>query len=268
MGFGDFLAGCMGVLEYCSSKNIEVLFDVSKHPIAEFLANSLDHSCPKNIRIVNTYCDHEKTKLILDTYFDTSQKELGLISDLRPSSYELEDLTRPIQKFLTFAPIIVNQLKIYKKMYNIESSYVVFHIRLDDSYFRGEPFESRMPCKEKILKIANELYKDKQIIILSNNQQFKETIAKEIGAIAIPSEPGHLGIKGTQTNLTAACIDMEIMKHSSEIIQFSMYKWGSWFSTIVANAFNIPLTKIPIHNELIEYYKSTMGCEFDYHNKD
>ena len=259
-GFGDFLRACLGLTQWAETKNVSVEYYLKDHPIEKYYPNSHLTQPHKIIK-----ADNNDEKL-LETFLESEEPILSLNTQWNPyTSYSNETLEK-VRSLLIPSPElkekVENFLKALRGGNNIGTGgYRVVHIRLDDAQFI-RPSGHASTIREHIKKYPF----DGPTVILSNNLELKQELAHSEGWFLYECMPVHLGsTEYYAEDVIDTCVEIEILKHASQIINFSVYNWPSNFSHRIAELYDIPFTYVPIQHELIEYYLS-LGASFHYHN--
>ncbi len=255
MGFGDYLSGCLGITEWGSVNGIHVTYYFAKHPISLYY----DYDQPDEpANVQNIYCSKDAEQYFLD-FKNSSQDTTAVISNWNPyTQYSAFTLQR-VKMILSPTSELLQAVNTFLK--DIQE-YRIVHIRLDDRQFTAPSHHAKT-----VQTLSKKHPFTGTTIILSNNIGIKKDLAKYENWTYYDSIPIHMGSPQYKTgDIFDTCVELELLKRATDILQFSVYNWSSNFSKRIAELYSIPFTYVPIRNEQIEFYKS-LGQEFEYHNQ-
>ena len=253
-GIGDYLAGCLGITEWASDKNVEVHYSFQDHPISNYYIHSGVSKSDETI----LFCENQESRLT--SFLESSEEHISIYTEWNPyTAYKPETLQK-VRSILIPTPSLAEKSQAFRK--SIPAKYRVVHIRLDDEQF--------IRCSrhaDTIRKLIQSHPFEGTTVVMSNNADIKEELAKTEGWIYYDCEPVHLGMDRFMVgDVMDTCIELEILKHASEILIFSVYTWPSNFSFRISQLYSIPFTYIPIQHELIDFYVSHFGYAIEHHN--
>ena len=143
-------------------------------------------------------------------------------------------------------PTIYLQEKIENAFNNLQLkkyTYEIIHIRFgDDSIFKNiETFEIKK--LNAIKYYLNNINKNRQYLILSDNNYLKKKIIANYPFIKTIFNPVyHTKEHNDNDSLKNTMIEFFLMSYSTNITSFSIYQHGSGFSKWCAETYNIPYT--------------------------
>jgi hypothetical protein len=236
-GFGDYLRGCIALHQICTEKQIVPKFDFSHHMISNFLyCNtyvSEDTVLKDDITYVWAYMDHESC---IGTPNNGTKH---IFTNLFPKGNISDDCRKFIIKnILTPRPKLSQSISNMKDMLCIQDSvYDIVHIRVGD-----HPDTSKFDSI--ICSVTLDVERNDTVFITDNNllnTMLREKNYKTTG------KKCHLGLhNNSEGEVNDTLVDMLLMTTSRHIIQYSVYEWGSGFSNIIHELYNIPMTRYHI----------------------
>ena len=266
-GLGDFIRCCFYILQFSDSYNINIDFNVYKHPIktylkyflnkediSESISNNISFFEKKNYKyftkknIIDYYyynIDNDLFKFIkqIETY--DKHKYLYLVNHpdetriLEQHKIKIRELFEPVYELQMKVDDMLTSLNLIKYKYKI------IHIRLNDDSFNGDYINFTDKQTINIINTINAIKKTTtdDIFLLCSNNVFKKHIIQQTPNIkTIFSEISHIGEStiATDDSLINTLIDFYIMSYSNHIYSFSVYEHGSGFSKWCAVMYNIP----------------------------
>jgi hypothetical protein len=231
-GWGDFIRGCIYMFQYCKNNNIELKIDFSKHYISKFFI------CNSNISIDD--CKNAKY-IFADNEYDNIADYPFVFTNRHPP----EAIDEPCKRFIKtncFTPVepFYEKVASVKKSFGlVNAGYYVLHVRLADN---------EIVSLERIKQIdtqINAMFKEhcfltnQKILLISSNEDFLNKYENQ-NLIKTGLSRGHLGLDTTGSQQTEdTMIEFILLTTCKEIIQFSVYCWGSGFSDIVSKIYDI-----------------------------
>ncbi len=261
-GFGDFIRGCLYVLEFCDKFQIKTEFHIKNHILKKYL--NYFHSKPEIDNIIssniekfndinaNFNCKHNKINYFIKQetenkfikylnscpiykehiFINTINFPLHYIS-LKNKQF-MQNLLEPTDELKREIYYYMNSLKLKKQTFK------VYHVRVGD-YFLDNQEQTIIECNllNKILNIIK-IEPQCDYILITDSIIFKRlimTFHKQLKCV-------YFDISHTCENdiltLKNTLIDFYIMSFASEIISMSVYPHGSGFSKWCSVVYNIP----------------------------
>jgi hypothetical protein len=266
-GFGDFIRCCFYILQFSDSYNINIDFNVYKHPIKTYLKyfskkEDISESISNNISFFEkkNYTYFTNNNIIDYYYYNIDNDLFKFIKQIE--TYDKHkylylvnhpDETRILEQHRTkirelFEPVYELQMKIENMLTSlnlIKHKYKIIHVRLNDDSFKGDYINFTDKQTINIINTINAIKKTTpdDIFLLCSNNVFKKHIIQQTPNIkTIFSEISHIGESTitTDESLINTLIDFYIMSYSNHIYSFSVYEHGSGFSKWCAVMYNIP----------------------------
>lgn len=228
-GFGDFLMGCIFVNQISEKLNLQPHVSFNNHPLSNFFYNNC-HVDPTDI---------DKIKYIFDTPSPIDFVDTKLVfTNHRPKHIRHSDKEFVIRNCLSPRLKFLDDLNEIKMQLSLGNNYKVLHIRTKDDGIINEKTIAYLQTL-----VLEKLQNNKKYLFLSNSQIILERLSdpRLIKTYLMRCHSGESGIDSN--NLRDTLIEFMLMAEAQEIIQFSPYPWGSNFSNIIADIYNIPLQK-------------------------
>ena len=233
-GLGDFLYGCLKILEVTKSKNLIPVIDFSTHPMSKFLPNKQSTS--------------EDVTTIFHTQSDKPLQKGGVFfTNLRPEKNpSKEALQFLLSEVLTPDLDFREALQLKMREQNLrKGQYVVFHVRVGDKSFEDGILDEKLLTdvvtfiSKSILNYGEEF----NSLVISDSKELVDAlkIAKiQTGSITST----HFGdSRGSNESIRETLIDFFLLLGAQKIVQISSYSWGSSFSDIPSMLFDIPMER-------------------------
>ncbi len=260
-GFGDFIRGSLYLLQFCEKHLINFDFDIYEHPIGNYL-----HFFAKKQKIDHNISNYISKFLGLNAYFKTTNQIIDYLIILNsdenfiryinnlfnynghifintcnfPSHYISDKHRKIMQNILIPTNEINEEIEKYIFSLNFQKyNYIVYHIRMGDSYLKNETDFIDLSKINYFLNKIKQNNNDNCLLITDCNP-LKKIITKSFPNIKYlfydichTSENKDELIKNT-------LIDFFLMSYSKAVICFSTYPHGSGFSKWCSVVYNIP----------------------------
>jgi hypothetical protein len=261
-GFGDFIRGCLFLLEFCEKYNLELDIHIYDSNIRFFLRYFINKAIIDN-KIINNIHKYAKlnceftskngiiTYNINDDYDDSEfiqflnnqpnfYNNIFINTTLFPSEY----ISKKHIEYMKYVLDPIDSIKI--EINNILNSnnlvpknYITYHIRLGDDYIEKQPEFIKKSIIDKIAKIIN-IVNSKNSLILSDSNAIKQLLKTIYPNIRIlTNEICHI-ISNENEKIKNTLIEFYLMSFSSQITSFSVYPHGSGFSKWCSAVYEIP----------------------------
>lgn len=130
----------------------------------------------------------------------------------------------------------------------VKGQYQVVQIRLGDAYSFENRFDSNLltaDVKKIENNLKNHISQSENVLIISDSSAALEILRKS-GWKTRNTEPVHLGISNNIELEKETLIDFFLLGFSNSILQYSNYYWGSGFSYVASQLFDIDLKAVSI----------------------
>ena len=232
-GFGDFLIGAITVNQVAKKLNFQPKVSFNNHPISNFFYN-------------NDYipaADLDKTRFIFNSPELIDFINGGhVFTNKKPNKIFNDDKNFIILNCLQPRIHFENYLQLTTKNLKLENNYTVIHIRGPDEDIINQDFIKKI---DKL--ISDHVKPNVKYLLLSNSKKILDEINRS-DLIKTNLPRCHSGLSNLDNNeLRDTLLEFMLMSKCEEIIQLSFYQWGSNFSNIVAELYDIPITKYKIN---------------------
>lgn len=231
-GFGDFLMGSAYVNQIAKQLRRTAGVCFNNHPLSSFFYS-------------REYLSHNelgKTKYIFDVpeAIDFHGESL-VFTHKKPKKLSSDDKQFLISHCLCPRVDFEKEISDFKNKLNLTNNYKVVHVRGPDEDNIDGTFIN------KLNKLINKnTFPEQEYLLLSNSQKILDAV-KQKNLIKTNLKRCHSGLSNIDTSeLRDTLLEFMAMTTSNEILQISIYPWGSNFSNIVSEIFDIPLKKIQI----------------------
>jgi len=232
-GFGDYIRGTMHLYQVIKQRNMDILLKVnfSNHILSNFLVcdNHLSiKECEEEVKYI---FQNPPGNILENKYVFTNNFLLSTNIDPGCKAFIIKHCLTPRIEFM-------NQFSLTKQRLNIEDyTYSIIHVRTEDY----EQFnQSKL---EKILKIISSIYQKHptKLLLITNNDIYLEYINVDF-IQHTQLKKAHLGKFPIQLeDAQDTMIEFMIASKSQKIYQLSVYEWGSGFSDIIHQIYNVPI---------------------------
>ena len=192
---------------------------------------------------IKTVFHQDQENLFLSATHVFTNKKFSMPWDVKMRDFLISKLLTPTLEF----SYIFEQIKVEL---GLMKPYEAIHIRFDDSVFKAteigvEEFTNFLhEFSHELVKAYNP---SDNYLVLSNSNLFNSVVRKN-GFKVYPSVVAHSGNSElTEEETLGILIDFFLLSHSKTIHQISSYGWGSGFSQLAANVYDIPI----LSNELL-----------------
>jgi len=249
-GFGDYLRGSILLAQYAKYYNINLILNVSPHPISKYLnteTKSLSHTEKTHVIYWSIYKTESDTRLhsLISQFVRSDENTIYVVTDL---FYNINLVTKDIKDYInSLFEFKQEYYNIANKLFNLEE-YTVLHIRCKDEEVTHD-FQDNYLLTE-IIKLQLPI----NTIIMSNNYPLKKKISKLFGFYFLDTKTQHSAKISDYKNLESTIIDYIILSKSSRTYCFTYYLHGSGFSQQCSVLNNIPysITFLPNKNISVE----------------
>lgn len=188
-------------------------------------------------------------------FHDSNLKEFAkftrVFTNIRPVfplDTEVKDFLR--EQFFTFDSEVTETTQQMLKSLKISpGNFIAVHVRLgDNAAFASstDPIDY-----SSLLRRLKEFAMNAEVplLILSDSKAFKDA-CKDAGLNVSASLPAHIGRSAQRHNSAhpaiGALVDLQVLSQAKSIVQFSTYGWGSSFSRLAAETFDLDCSTYPI----------------------
>lgn len=260
-GFGDYIKSCFFLLQLCKVLNLEFDMNLKNHPISKCLLTNSQDDIDFSIVEYPFWAEHN--------YIDKHGLDLFIekLNKIQTSNYYLFTNGWPIlpirqvginiirEKIMPNELLIKNISEFMNSLNLLYKNYVTIHIRIPDEIFNEKNMDSiKINELIKIIKNVSKLNVCK-CLILSNNSYLKCYIKNiNLKNICLKMiESVHLGtaekvshVENMDNAVLDTMTDFFVMASSKMIISISSYGWGSCFSDMSSQLYNVPIIKMRI----------------------
>lgn len=250
-GFGDYLRGCFFLLQVSIMNNLKFDMNFVNHPIGEFLVIPQEQKEEAiDFKNIYRYMPNNVEKMHKEFYAEFCN-HLNLIRVpkyyLFCNSYPIAHITN-IQRRIILSKIIpteelISSIKEVERQLELPASYCVIHVRTGDSFILQDKNLDKLMASSIFEQIKKHILQNKQYLLLSDNNQLKEYLSKNIRNLKVViNEITHLGEskKPNSTSVKNTLVDFFLMSKSKSIISFTINPHGTSFSEWCAKLYNIP----------------------------
>ena len=271
-GLGDCLRGCFFIRQLSKILNIDFDFDISNHPISNYIINNgkNEHINYNNINWIdginrpdpsilnfsvnppnNKYFDINFINKIIAEMNKTETSVFSLFTNSFPIYYNFADEGREFMKSKLLPNDIMSKYidDSLNKLTLTKNSYDVIHIRTGDNSLITKSVEVSIINKIKIIinKIINP---QKKYLIISDNNCVKLIFNNKSNCHFNITKVEHLGGQhNTNKNMDGiknTLLDFYLMSYSNFILSMSIYDHISGFSKYCSEIYKIPFVNIKI----------------------
>jgi hypothetical protein len=231
-GLGDIIHGTIYMYQLSKLLDFVLWVDMSRHPLRHYL-NPTSHPFSAFVAA------HQEIPYMTDapTYIgQRKSKIMCLFSNKYGNPTLTPDCKEFIQKLLTPNPIFAQKLDL--KPYN------VLHFRLGDDALKSTQIQFRFSKMDPTASTFGELlYKIKKnanadTVLLSDNQAFKDFVAKKHGVRMFPTNIQHAGLS---EDIGDTLFEFLLMTRAAAIKTYTVYTWVSGFAKIAHCVYDVPL---------------------------
>jgi hypothetical protein len=232
-GFGDFLMGAISVNQVAKKLNFQPKVSFNNHPISNYFYNNEYVSAADLVKTRYIFNSPELIDFINGGYVFTNKK---------PNKVNNDDKNFIISNCLLPRIHFENYLKLTTKNLKLGNNYTVIHIRGPDEDVINQGFIKTI---DKL--ISDHVKPNLKYLLLSNSKKILDEICRsDLIKTSLPR--CHSGLSDLDNiELRDTLLEFMLMSKSEEIIQLSVYQWGSNFSNIVAELYDIPIRKYKIN---------------------
>jgi len=236
-GLGDFLRGCCKVYQLCAQHDQVYEIHLEHHPIGEFLISTCSAVHP--LPAVELFDLDGQEKLAQKV------KQNQAIMHVMTNAYADAPLTAQCKAFVKSSLSPNQEMQVYL-LENVKlQNYRVLHIRAGDRVL-GVDKQLNPDHLEEVVEALQELGGNwSNTYVISDNLKLTEYLAQTYGMNKIETNGVcHLGKQScSKETVKDTLFDFFLMAQSAEILQVSVYQWGSGFSEWASRLFDIPLRK-------------------------
>lgn len=235
-GLGDFLRGTIYLFQECRKNGVQFKVNFSNHHLGNVLVCDNHLSVPEcqNARYffasehtdVDMQCQHVFSNKFPTEPMDNECRDFLREQCLRPR-LSLEKKLSDYMKQLTL----------------VEKEYIVLHVRLYDE----ETYDlSRLQSISRLIQMIHHMEPQKTLLFLASSKCYHPHLHTPF-LVKTDLQSGHLGLPSTTLQQTEdTMIEFMLMTKCSKIYQASVYGWGSGFSEIVHQVYQVPLEKLQL----------------------
>jgi hypothetical protein len=265
IGFGDFLRGCISLLQICNKFNIK--YDIYiKTPIFLYLKNSKHNDFIDSICTDVHYYTNQNTNFTdsnlhnLTQYYEYNgyiDKFILFCNDstlyddtiyILTNAYPIQAITveerNQLQLLLEPSDTMLDYIHMtYTTLHVLPYTYDIIHIRSGDEFLVHNQQMNNDKLNNILQSIISHIHHEKQYILLSDNNELNYYISQQYSNIKIiVNDKIHTGKEVYDTDhIKNTLLDFYMISKSNQILSFSVYGHGSSFSKWCAEIYNIPI---------------------------
>lgn len=232
-GLGDFLRGSIYLFQLCRRNNIRLKINFSNHHLGNVLVCD-NHLSITECQDAQYFFASENTHVDMDCQHVFTNK------------FPMEPIDKECRLFIQgcLRPRMSLETKVRAFMREnglMEKEYIVLHARLlDNEVYDPE----RLKCLQKLVQTIHEKSPEQKILFMASSQHYHDHLDAPF-LIKTNLQCGHLGLPTTTPQQTEdTMIEFFLMTKCNKIYQTSVYSWGSGFSEIVHQIYQVPLEKL------------------------
>ena len=263
MGFGDYIRGCLCLIQICQIHGLQFDMNYVNHPVSKFLTNTTIND---ELSIQSNSINYNGITMFTDNNFDRNDKTfhkrmVDLLNSVNTSHYYLFCNSFPIvhptptQRRIVASKIQPNEVlqeSIQGTMTELgleRGGYRVIHIRTGDRYLLNNAKLDANLINKVVSTINKNVAKLSpfKYLILSDNNELKKVLAniyndKEKFVIQLGKSITHLGEGAVKDDESVknTLVDFFLLAQSNAIISMSPYLHESSFSKYCGILFGIP----------------------------
>lgn len=228
-GFGDFLMGAITVNQMAKKLNFQPRVSFNNHPISNFFYSKEYISTSDSAQTKYIFNSPELIDFIHGGYVFTNKKPNEINNE--DKKFIISDCLQPRISFLKYVKSKIDSLK-------LGNNYKVIHVRGPD-----EDLINNSLIEEINILISYYVKPNSKYLFLSNSNKILDSITRR-GLIKTNLLRCHSGMSEiNEFELRDTLLEFMLMTMSKEIVQLSIYPWGSNFSNIISQLYDIPIKK-------------------------
>jgi hypothetical protein len=250
---GDFIRGAIYIALYCKQHGYTFDIDYSRYAIGRYLYNQrFNEGIVTNFDKVIQLPVTTDIKEVTDFLDKNITNDVTFVSNCNPlKKFIMDSETKELIKN-SFLPndLLKEGINLTKRslLNNETQSYSIVHLRIgDQSFDENNSNDVTYNCTEicdKIKQLVDKRpNKDDPVLILSDNIKCKQLMGAKNNYIIVPTKPKHLSIHNDDDDLKDTLIDFFLLCGSKNIIQYSIYSWGSGFSERAHDLYEVPIIR-------------------------
>ena len=261
-GLGDFLRGCLCLLQI--SKILELEFDVDfqNHPISKFLMEKKEKYDIKYNEI-GWYHDNNHIEITSESnknFFKGAINYLNGINIYDKNIYTMfnsfpmnakisREHKNIMREKLEPNDNMKNNISLrLSKLELVRKQYTVLHIRCGDEYLNSQGSIVNQRYLNNIYSLINNIHNDKlKILLISDNNAIKILLKSKYPNLIVQLKKiTHLGDNdnSSDSDIMYTMLDFYMMKNANNIIALTPHGHGTGFSKWCSVIYNIPYLSI------------------------
>lgn len=263
-GFGDFVRGCLYVLEFCEKHNKACDFHINHHHIKKYLNYFIDKPelPPAIARNIHKYLElnaefitihnkieyrtHSLNDSLFIHYLNACTNYLGNIY-MNTTNFPLHQISQKNKDFMRRVLEPTHQLleevdRHMSELKLVKQNFITYHIRLGDSYLNNPT--NTVVHNQLIQYIIKKMTLRPQhdYLLITDSSIFKKIIVsyfQHINIKCIFFDISHT-CENDDASIKNTLVEFYMMSHSKAIISMSVYPHGSGFSKWCSVVYSIP----------------------------
>ncbi|MHB1909694.1 MAG: hypothetical protein ACYCQJ_12635 [Nitrososphaerales archaeon] len=241
-GLGDFLRGACTIWEICQVLGFTFELYLHNHPVKHFLSlpNSDVGLDPRQVHLFRNWNNpEEEWNRVVQYILDNPQPNLATnMFSLLPPNPEFKAYLQTV-----LCPNLNLQESYDRLTSEISGDYTVLHLRSGDPV---GPHSVSERLYANICKTIETKLPEENIYIFADNTWVRDRLAQQYGFKVLQrAEICHLAHYADRNldAVGATMLEFFFMAKAKQIIQLTIYDWGSGFSDWCAKIFDIPLER-------------------------
>lgn len=247
-GFGDFLRGTVALFQLSRSYQFDLRIDFTHHPLSAHIYrhDRIPIIDKEQIREFFNERNCELEPYLADL---AGHREAFVFTHAVPREPVDDECRSFILNRLQPRKDLVAYIKTLRSNFDL-NCYCTVHLRMGDHLMEADATLPQFIIdwfKERILPQWGT-----NVLVVSDNPGVKDEIQKHFGVAISRTKPVHFGqclsVEETSLGVRDTIAEFLLMAQSNLIYQYSVYPWGSGFSDMCSQLFQVPLEKISVSN--------------------
>ena len=261
-GLGDFLRGCLCLLQISKILGLEFDVDFQNHPISKFLMEKKEKY---NIKYneIGWYQDNNFIEITSESNKIFFKGAIGFLNNINmydkniytmfnsfPMNVKISREHKNIMREkLEPNDMMKNNIVLRLAKLNLTvKQYTVLHIRCGDEYLNSQGSIINQGYLNNIYSLINNIIDNKlKILLISDNNALKILLKSKYPNLIVQLKKiTHLGDNdnSSDSEVMYTMLDFYMMKNANNIIGMSSYGHGSGFSKWCSIVYNVPYVSI------------------------
>jgi hypothetical protein len=234
-GLGDFLRGTIYLFQECRRHNLRLKANFSNHHLGRVLV------CDNHLSVKE--CQDARYFFASDNK-DADMQCPHVFSNQFPKE-PMDEACRAFLRDQCLRPRLwfAERVSSYREHLGlVEKEYVVLHVRLSDQEAHTL---ARLQAISQLVQSVHYREPQKKVLFLASSRCYHDDLHTPL-LVKTDLQCGHLGLPTTTLTQTEDTMtEFFLMSQCAKIYQASVYSWGSGFSGIVSQVYQVPLEPLP-----------------------